>query len=90
MNLIQQFKEDCRVRGLAKVTCNTYPAYVQGFANFIQPNALQDADKNDLKSYLSYLRLEKKLRQTSIERMFSALATFYDYLIEEELGLVRK
>ena len=85
MNHIQQFKEDCRVRGLAKATCKTYPAYVQRFANFIQPRALQDADKNDLKSYLSYLRLEKKLRQTSIERMFSALATFFDYLIEEEL-----
>ncbi len=85
MNLLLQFQEDCRVRGLAKVTCDTYPAYVQTFANFIQPKALQDADKNDLKSYLSYLRLEKKLRQTSIERMFSSLATFYDYLIEEEL-----
>lgn len=85
MNLIQQFQEDCRVRGLAKNTCETYPAYVQGFAKFVQPKTLQDADKNDLKSYLSYLRLEKKLRQTSIERMFSALATFYDYLIEEEL-----
>ena len=37
---------------------------------------------------MSYLRLEKKLRQTSIERMFSAIATFYDYLIEEELVLM--
>jgi integrase/recombinase XerD len=85
VNLVQQFQEDCRVRGLAKATCKTYPAYVKGYANFIQPKSLLDADKNDLKSYLSYLRLEKKLRQTSIERMFSALATFYDYLIEEEL-----
>jgi integrase/recombinase XerD len=85
MNLLLQFQEDCRVRGLAKVTCYTYPKYVQSFAKFIQPKALQDANKNDLKSYLSYLRLERKLRQKSIERMFSALATFYDYLIEEEL-----
>ena len=88
MNLIMQFKEDCRVRGLANVTCRTYPGYVQGFAKFIQPKQLQEADKNDLKSYLSYLRLEKGLRQTSIERMFSAIATFYDYLIEEELVLM--
>jgi site-specific recombinase XerD len=80
-----QFQEDCRVRGLAKVTCYTYPTYVQGLLNsFIQKN-LQEANKNDLKSYLSYLRLEKKLRQTSIERMFSALVDFYDYLIEEDL-----
>jgi integrase/recombinase XerD len=85
VNLLLQFQEDCRVRGLAKVTCYTYPTYVQGFAKFVHPRTLQEATKNDLKSYLSYLRLEKKLRQTSIERMFSALATFYDYLIEEEL-----
>ena len=38
-----------------------------------------------MKSYLSYLRTDKKFRQTSIERMFSALATFYDYLIDEDL-----
>jgi integrase/recombinase XerD len=85
LNLIIQFQEDCRVRGLAKVTCDTYPAYVQAFGKFIHPKALQEANKSDLKSYLSYLRLEKMLRQTSIERMFSALATFYDFLIEEEL-----
>jgi integrase/recombinase XerD len=84
MNHILQFQEDCRVRGLAKVTCNTYPAYVQYFSNFIQPKTLLEADKSDLKSYLSYLRLERKLRQTSIERMFSAIGSFYDYLIEEE------
>jgi integrase/recombinase XerD len=85
VNLFLQFKEDCRVRGLAKVTCDTYPAYVLAFDKFIQPKALREANKNDLKSYLSYLRLDRKLKQKSIERMFSALATFYDYLIEEEL-----
>jgi integrase/recombinase XerD len=85
VNLVQQFQEDCRVRGLAKDTCESYPAYVQALAIFIQPETLLDINKNDLKSYLSYLRLEKKLRQTSIERMFSALATFYDHLIEEDL-----
>jgi integrase/recombinase XerD len=87
VNLIMQFKEDCRVRGLAKVTCETYPAYVQSFADFIQPRTLQEANKSDLKSYLSHLRLVKRLKQTSIERMFSAISSFYDYLIEEELIL---
>jgi Site-specific recombinase XerD len=85
VNYIQQFQEDCRVRGLAKDTCESYPAYVQALAKFVQPKTLLEANKNDLKSYLSYLRLERKLRQTSIERMFSAIATYYDYLIEEDL-----
>lgn len=85
MNYIMQFQEDCRVRGLAAVTCKTYPAYVQAFADYIQPKNLQEANKSDLKSYLSYLRLDKKLRQTSIERMFSAISSFYDYLIDEEV-----
>ncbi len=85
VNLVQQFKEDCRVRGLARGTCDIYPASVNGFANFIDPKPLQEANKSDLKSYLSYLRLDRKLRQASIERVFSALAAFYDYLIEEEL-----
>jgi site-specific recombinase XerD len=82
--LIQKFREDCELRGLSPITCHIYPETVKAFACFLQGD-LRTVDKNALKSYLSYLRNERGLKRSSIERMLAALASFYDFLEEEGL-----
>ncbi|MCJ7443959.1 MAG: tyrosine-type recombinase/integrase [Methanotrichaceae archaeon] len=89
MDLINKFKEDCRLRGLSKDSCSTYPCQAKLFLGYLE-DTLQKGpitvDKNDLIQYLKYLREEKHLKQSSIERAFTVLTTFYDFL--EEDGLV--
>jgi integrase/recombinase XerD len=82
LDLIESFRLDCETRGLSKSTCETYVPYVKSLSDFLNGN-LKKAGPKDLIAYLRYLRLERGLKQTSIERIFSSLSTFYDYLEQE-------
>lgn len=84
IDLIQKFRLDCELRGLSPITCKIYPNSVKAFEGFLQADLLT-VDKNALKSYLVYLRTERGLKKSSIERMFAALVSFYDFLEEEGL-----
>ena len=54
------------------------------FASFLQGD-LKTVDKETLKSYLGYLKDERRLKKKSIRLAFTALASFYDFLEDEKL-----
>ena len=82
--LIERFRRDLKLRDLSPITCRIYPQNVTAFASFLQGD-LKTVDKETLKSYLGYLKDERRLKKKSIRLTFTALASFYDYLEDEKL-----
>jgi integrase/recombinase XerD len=81
-DLLDQFGEDCKLRGLASI--RNYISSAKEFTIFLsnRGKSIGNADKEDLKAFLVGLR-ERQVKQRTIECIFSRLSTFYSFLIEE-------
>jgi len=89
-NLINRFKEDCKLRDMTKETIRSYISELKIFSDYLQKreiNILQ-IDNEVLEGFLKYLREERENSQSRIENYFSALSSFYDFLLYK--GLVSK
>ena len=85
--LIEDFREDCILRGMSEESVRKYISAIRIFTHFLEDKRLgfADVDKNVLKEFLRYLKFERKVNHKTLENYFSALSTFYDYLAYEEL-----
>ena len=83
-DLIQRFYEDLTLSEI--VSARDYIYRTNEFCAFLEArgNSPQEVTKEDLKSFLIHLK-ERKLKSTTIDRIFSCLSAFYEFLIEEEL-----
>ncbi|MCJ7444173.1 MAG: site-specific integrase, partial [Methanotrichaceae archaeon] len=61
--------------------------YAQEFFNFLQKRGKEPTNvtKDDLKAYLANLKA-RRLKQASIDRIFSCLSSFYAFLVDEGLS----
>jgi integrase/recombinase XerD len=85
-DIVDGFGEDCRLRGLTPKTITEYQAIVRTFMDLLdnRDTSLQEVDHSTLREYLAYLLDERKLVHKTIKSYFTALSTFYDYLVIEE------
>ena len=84
MQLLYDFLSDCKARRRSKRTIETYKSNVGEFLrHFPEPESV---DKRDLRYYLEYLQ-DRGLKESTLKGYFSALSTFYDYLIYEEIAV---
>ena len=85
--LIEDFREDCVLRGMSEESIRKYISAIRIFTQFLKDKQLEfaDVDKNVLKEFLCYLKFERKVNHKTLENYFSALSAFYDYLAYEEL-----
>jgi integrase/recombinase XerD len=86
IDLIQLFHADSVDRGLNSHTVRLYTMYTRHFIEYLREqgvNAL-DVDRNTLRLYLNNLRT-KKLKHSSIVKIFTSISAFYDFLVEEDL-----
>jgi integrase/recombinase XerD len=92
--LLDNFKANCELRGLAPSTVKFGVGEAGRFCEFINKHPAK-ADKKDVLAYLADLR-QRQMKYRSMTRYFSGLSIFYDYLIEMEMvdrnpiGPVRK
>lgn len=82
--LIENFLEDCELRGMTSESIRTYRSALRIFASFINA-PLPQVSRDDLRAFLKYLRDERKNSQKRIKYYFSALSSFYDYLVYENI-----
>jgi integrase/recombinase XerD len=82
MNLIERFQSDCMIRSISG--SKIYILYAQEFSNFLQGRGVEpiNVSRNDLKDYLAHLKA-RKLKQSSIDRIFTCLSSFYAFLEDE-------
>lgn len=87
MRLINDFMEDCKLRGYSPETIRSHRSNLRTIAKFLNNQMLSftDVDKTVLKDTLEYLRNERKVSQKTLESYFSALSRFYEYLVYEDL-----
>ncbi len=79
--LMEEFRQDCRVRHLTEETMGRYKSALKIFATFLaskQRNVL-DIDKHLLKEFIEYRR-QQEVDQKTLENNFTALSGFYEFL----------
>ena len=82
-DLMDEFAEDCKLRHL--VSIRNYVSSAREFTIFLsyRGKSVGTADKEDLKAFLVRLR-ERRVKQRTIDCIFTRLSTFYSFLIEED------
>ncbi len=83
------FLDDCRSRGLTDHTIASYKSNIKTFLNFVG-DPIQ-VDTNTLRDFLNYLKfdieykagkqIKKGVCSQTVNTYFSAISTYYDYLI---------
>jgi integrase/recombinase XerD len=81
LTLVDDFRSDCQLRG--HKYSGTSVSYIQEFLTGLQ-KAPEEATRSDLKAYLMALH-GRDLKQSTIDKAFSHLSNFYEYLAEEGL-----
>lgn len=86
--LIEHFAKDCKVRRLTSESIRGYKGNLQIISRFLRRNGLSlpDLDKHGLKTVLTYLIKEREVSSRTVGDYFSALSSFYQYLIWEDLA----
>ena len=86
--LIEDFCEDCKLRGMTIESVRRYKSSLLIFAGFLLNRGVDpvNADTNVLKDFLQYIKYERSVKHKTIENYFSALSSFYDYLVFERLA----
>jgi len=83
--LITDFVKDCALRGMSPRSIPHYGYIPKVFKNYLEcRNAnFENVDKNLLRGFIEYLRIEKGSAGKTVENYFAVLSTFYDYLTFE-------
>lgn len=79
IGLIEMFLEDCHIRGFTQRTIDTYASDLKIFFNHVMRSALE-VDLSEFRRFLSWLRDERHLADSTISTYYSALQSFYEYL----------
>ena len=87
VDLIQGFVDDCRLRGYSPETIRSHRSNLRTIQHFLKRNSLgfQEADKDALRRLLAYLKNTRRVGSKTVESYFSALSSFYEYLLFEDL-----
>lgn len=81
--MLESFLMDCSLRGRTKRTIETYKSNVGEFLQYYpEPHVIT---KHDLRDFLKHLQ-NRGLKNSTLKGYFSALSSFYDYLIYEEVA----
>jgi integrase/recombinase XerD len=83
--IISSFCDDCRLRNMSEKTIEGYKSCILTFLDFITKKGIKlgDVDNYVLKDFLGYLKFERKIKHKTIKDYFSALSSFFDYLVFE-------
>ena len=83
-DLIQRFHEDCNLRGMVSVMDYIYRS--KEYCDFLDARGKNpiNADKEDLKAFMARLKA-RRLKFKTIDRIYSCLSAFYEFLIIDGL-----
>jgi len=86
VDLIVEFVKDCRLRGYSPETIRSHRSNLRTISRFLNQNGLSflDVDKDALRMLLDYLKNTRKVGHKTVDSYFSALSSFYEYLMFEE------
>ncbi len=82
LDLISDFYEDCKLRGMTAETIRRYKSSILIFNEFLaQRNiSLVELNKEVLRDFLHYLRVVREVKPKTIENYFSAISSLCEYM----------
>jgi len=82
IDLISEFEADCLTRGITAETTRRYLSSLKIFDKYLEDNGsdILDVERDILRDFINYLRVERKVSQRTIETYFAAMASFFGYL----------
>jgi len=85
--LIERFRKDCSIRGMTPESIVRYISTIRIFCKYLNGKglALLQADREMLRDFVEYLRLEKGVSQKTLENYFTEISSFYEFLTYEGL-----
>ena len=88
--LITDFLDDCKLRDYSPETIRSHRSNLRTIARYLSRISLSftGVDKHVLKRILDYLRNERGVGHKTLESYFSALSSFYEYLVYDDLHTV--
>ena len=87
LQLIEGFCEDCRLRNMTTESIRRYRSCLTIFACYLNSKGskIEDVNKWVLKDFLYHIRFDHQAKHKTVENYFSAISSFYEYLIFEEI-----
>jgi len=84
--LVEGFCDDCRLRNMTFESIRRYKSCLSIFGDFLGDRgvSIREVDKWVLKEFLHYVRVDRHVKEKTVENYFSAISALYDYLIFEE------
>jgi len=84
-NLVEGFRKDCQIRGLSKGSIPRYLSVIKIFSQYLEWRGvdLLEVDRNILRDFLEYLRIERNVAHKTVENYFTVLSSLYEYLAYE-------
>ncbi len=81
-DLIEQYREDCEIRGMAPESTRRYLSSLKIFNQYLDDNSLDilNVDRIVFRSFLEYLRKVRNVGQKTVENYFTAISGFYEFL----------
>lgn len=83
--LIEGFQADCRIRGMAPGSIPRYLSVIKIFTEYLSGQGIDliDVDRDVLRGFLEYLRLDRSVSHKTLENYFTVLSSLYEYLAYE-------
>lgn len=84
--IIKEFERDCRVRGMAERSINSYRTCLNSYRDYLAAREISflTANKDDLVGFIESLRLDKGLSIMTVKRYLAALSSLCEYLVFKE------
>jgi len=85
LNHIEGFRKDCQIRGLSKGSIPRYLSVIKIFTQYLEWRGtdLLEVERDVLRDFLEYLRIERKVAHKTVENYFTVLSSLYEYLAYE-------
>jgi len=82
---IEDFCEDCKLRGMTEESIRRHRSSLKIFVQFLENKGVSITDVNiyTLRDFLQHVMNERSAKHKTVENYFSALSAFYDFLAFE-------
>jgi integrase/recombinase XerD len=86
-DLISRYLEDCEIRGMTPGSISRYKSVMRIFHAYMVGRGadIGQEDREAMKGFIEHMRKDRGASQKTIERYFSTLSSFYEFLLFEGL-----
>ena len=87
LTLVENFCMDCELQGMTPETIRRYGSSLRIFEEFLSRRkvTLLDVDREALKDFILHLKNERNNSSKTVKNNFSAMSSFYEYLVYERV-----